>query len=1240
MVSEFESSPVASSRFAPQPSVEPRSRFTNLTSTVKKGARLALSGKAFTAAVLPNVDEDDIERLPGIAKFAIDNLLSPVGLASLVLAPVTGGGSVAARFGVNLAAKPLAVRAGVDLTTRIASDLAIAGIGTAAAKGADKLLEDANPTMRTLGSIAAGIAAGGVAGNSLAKAFKPSVATRNLNQALFEADKALPDAPDIVRNAASMASTDTNLGPLTKTVQGIYSAVDPSHTIRTTIGKLHVSSWQAKHVDNDRLANIWIASKHSDLPDAFMVDSAGNALVQGKRVPWREARDNYAALTDRQKNAFNNFNLGIEDTVTRINKLTDDVNKHLSVDDLWVPKYVKGKVVMSGRPQFRDIEDIAVRNRFTKSDLERPETVLYLYGKAALDKEVDYQLEQAMKPFLLEAEKTFASTPEGAKLFDEWQRSLKSLDDYKLTRNFQAKSYGRSIGEGPNFGRSSTARGSKLKFDAGARRSDEFDITETDWAKGLAPFEPKKPTIVEVRRQTRSNSSNIPTVGRGATRSQQAAARQIESQADKAMFQSLKDAENTASKAWQKYKAESGLEGITPYQGEFVLDKEGGLDEFAKWVARLRGSDEAIPGLTVAQQTADLSRFLQASLDASGMFINSLPMLFNDPKSWAKGLAANWRTITYDKNFLPRYLGNEDNYRVASTMIKNGLLSGDMEQFVSASRGGLVHGAMNAPYGIGKAMQATFGRAQRGYEAGLAVARIEAWKALEGVPGFDERRIADFLRETTGAADTARMGVSPNQRAIESLIFFSPRLFRSSIALMADAVRPWTPEGALAAQTVLRMVGAGAGLFAVANAAIGELNGESDEQIAQRIEDSLNPIKGRQFMSLKIGDNWYGIGGQVRAIIQTIARASTNEDEKAGRDDNELWTFLNSRFGPASRAVTQLGEMATGDNWDPYHRIEAFPDFVNLQVAGLFPFYVQNAVSDDGLPITSKLLNTAVDIAGASSKPRTVADIRDSVAYKRFNTNWTNLTDAEQDILLAEDTTLSKRNDELLSDEDIQFRNAIEKSNSSAKEALINVNNLAITADAKRDRIQEVLRDRWVQNKFAYENFRTGEIGGVDSPKRRVVDAYFQTFDDSNIGANQTDWDKWEELQVDLQKRVAEGEFGDPELANRYLTERRKFALPPELKWYEDANAKVKASGYWEQKEVAFNELRSIINQRFPEIEDPRSLEYALENASTPMEAQSLKVLVNLLNKRTGEKRKVLKAKDPELAKSLKILGR
>jgi len=208
--------------------------------------------------------------------------------------------------------------------------------------------------------------------------------------------------------------------------------------------------------------------------------------------------------------------------------------------------------------------------------------------------------------------------------------------------------------------------------------------------------------------------------------------------------------------------------------------------------------------------------------------------------------------------------------------------------------------------------------------------------------------LAAYIRNLTGGLDSRALGVTANQRAAEDMwLAFSPRLLRSTIALAADASRPFTPRGRAAFKSLGTLMGGAAGLYVISGIALGK----SEEEI----KEGLNPLSGRRFMSHNINGNWIGIGGQVRAITQFMTAMGetvyTREPSRFWSTDqwrNPFLQFYTSRGAPALRIAGSTIEATTGADVMPFDEIDGVQDWAKQMATAATPFYVQGWL--DGMP--------------------------------------------------------------------------------------------------------------------------------------------------------------------------------------------------------------------------------------------------------------------------------------------------
>lgn len=371
-------------------------------------------------------------------------------------------------------------------------------------------------------------------------------------------------------------------------------------------------------------------------------------------------------------------------------------------------------------------------------------------------------------------------------------------------------------------------------------------------------------------------------------------------------------------------------------------------------------------------------RTTTASFDFATPFIHNLPLLANNPVAWAKSVGGQFRSFA-DPKFVSEYqVENRDvinemrNYGidVTSNEYYEAITQGDIPRLWNKTTGkvGLVNTVGNV------AAKQTLGRMQSAMDANLMIARVELWKAnkdrflkdkgvlrtglAQGSAAPDALAgLAQYVRNMSGALDSRDLLVGKSQRDLESLwLAFSPKLFRSTIALVGMAMKPTTIEGRAAMRSLAVMSAAAAGAFYGLNLAFGNSNEEA--------LDSINPAKTRQFMSVKLGDGYYGIGGQVRAVAQLLGQSEQamqtgdwSTFSSTDVADNPLLRFYVGRSAPALSITQNTVEGVSGGkiNANPYEEVNgvmSFSDFehslVGTTARSFLPFLAQNKLEGEG----------------------------------------------------------------------------------------------------------------------------------------------------------------------------------------------------------------------------------------------------------------------------------------------------
>lgn len=426
------------------------------------------------------------------------------------------------------------------------------------------------------------------------------------------------------------------------------------------------------------------------------------------------------------------------------------------------------------------------------------------------------------------------------------------------------------------------------------------------------------------------------------------------------------EAERVAVKTWRGRGASLVAGGDTR-----VLPKEE-----ADMLVKILTGEEQPGGFIVRRQEniANISRQLSASTDFAAPFTQLLPMLFTNPAGWAKATALHYYAFL-DPNTKARFIRN--NIEVLNEMSKYGANPLTGEGWEASAKGGEIPSIYNATVGripiVGEAGRAvgkqTYGRFEAAYETALLVSRVEMWKAgrADYARTGNLDGLAQLVRNATGGLNAKELGVTRRQTQVESLwLAFSPKLLRSTVGLFGMAIggdwrfqkdagakfgyAPKNQEAWAARRMLTRMATMGATAYAVAVAVKGQQEGKSQEEIVKEIQVGLNPTSGKKFMAMRIGNGYYGIGGQQRSILQllgTSTKAFANEDYSVFTDpdmrDNPILSWYSGRGAPGLNFATvtaEAGAKALGGEVDvnPYVEINGPADYLTEMGQSFIPF--------------------------------------------------------------------------------------------------------------------------------------------------------------------------------------------------------------------------------------------------------------------------------------------------------------
>jgi hypothetical protein len=453
-----------------------------------------------------------------------------------------------------------------------------------------------------------------------------------------------------------------------------------------------------------------------------------------------------------------------------------------------------------------------------------------------------------------------------------------------------------------------------------------------------------------------------------------------------AVDQALKETRSQEVNKSLAYNEKGERVGVAPFTvaklGERLVNRDDAqlLHDYIGVAGYIPKSEEShfvqraagVFGRTIRQTTA--------SFDFATPFVHGLPTLANNPIGWSKAVAGQFRAFV-DPKFVAQY--QVENGAIINEMRQYGVdvSSNEFFELSTSGEGGKAWNKVTGKLGpvntIGKeATKQTMGRLQSAMAMNLMITRVELWKAnkdaflkdqgimhtgiAQGSAHADPMAgLAQYVRNMSGALDARDLLVSKNQRDLESLwLAFSPKLFRSTLSLVGMATKPTTVEGRAALRSLAVMSTAAALTFYGLN----RLSGNSHEESLA----SINPSNTRQFMSVKVGDGYYGIGGQMRSVAQLLGQSGKaiqqgdfSDFKSWDQAQNPLLRFYVGRGAPALSLTQNTIEAASGGkiNSNPYEQVNGIfdmSDFTHSLVAttgkDFLPFVAQNKLQGENAP--------------------------------------------------------------------------------------------------------------------------------------------------------------------------------------------------------------------------------------------------------------------------------------------------
>ena len=434
-----------------------------------------------------------------------------------------------------------------------------------------------------------------------------------------------------------------------------------------------------------------------------------------------------------------------------------------------------------------------------------------------------------------------------------------------------------------------------------------------------------------------------------------------------------------------------------------------------------RTPDKANPIYGSMEKLGNYVRFLSAVGDFAEPFIQGLPVLAENPRVWAQATELHYRAF-FNPKVMSKFI--DDHRRTFEEMASYGVSIGDPEFFAALRPGeGIAFGRLleRLPKGREARLLAqeggrqSFGRFQASYNAGLGSARALLWEANKDA-FRNKNELAAWIRNLTGALDSRALGVGPGQRGFESMwLAFSPRLLRSTIALVDDSVRGFInlrPGASATQQQVRSMRTMGQFLGGVHLTYV--LTGLAAGKDWKEIGEGLNPLNGKRYLAHQINGEWIGVGGQIRAIIQfmgnmgkTIGTGEIDNFLVGDVRENPVLSAYMSRGAVGTNLATTAIEGTTGINADAYENIDSLPTMFRHLGKSALPFAVQGVL--EGESVFPTVLAGMVGARTSPQRPSEKVDearkttMRQTPALVEFaERDWKDIPDDVQNLVDAQ----------------------------------------------------------------------------------------------------------------------------------------------------------------------------------------------------------------------------------------------
>ncbi len=248
---------------------------------------------------------------------------------------------------------------------------------------------------------------------------------------------------------------------------------------------------------------------------------------------------------------------------------------------------------------------------------------------------------------------------------------------------------------------------------------------------------------------------------------------------------------------------------------------------------------------------------------------------------------------------------------------------------------------------------------QQAFEAAMDEAGMHLGIVMKEITGDNPQRLrdaTDYVNSMRGLSSSARIGLSPNQRLVESAILLAPRYRRAVAALHANVFQGGL-RGEAARRAYLHLAVGLSTTFAGMTIALGLMQGRSQTKIMDDLKAGLDP-RNRRFLLWNLGGQAVGPGSKFISDLRMLGKIATDPTaiadlSEGGFNVGARWVRSQLASAPSNTwdlfsGSTYLGEPVSNDfSGNP---LDSLKNLGNLVKEDLMPLWVSSVLFEGGTP--------------------------------------------------------------------------------------------------------------------------------------------------------------------------------------------------------------------------------------------------------------------------------------------------